>query len=64
MQEPKRLETLQVAADYAQVTVRTVQRWMAAGLITSYRYPRGPVKVKVDLDEIDDLTRPTATRAG
>lgn len=63
MQEPKRPATLQRAAEYAGVTVRTIQRWLAAGLITRYGYERGPRKVEVDLAEIDVLTRPSATRA-
>lgn len=64
MQEPKRPATLTAAAEYAGVTVRTVQRWIAAGLIARYGYVRGPRKVEVDLDEIDHLTRPSVTRAG
>lgn len=61
MEEIKRLATVDEAAEYAGVTVRTVQRWMASRHVTPYRYGVGARRVKVDLDQIDDLQRPVAS---
>jgi excisionase family DNA binding protein len=62
MPNPERLVTQREAADHADVHVRTIQRWIAIGVITGYRYGVGAKYVKVDLDEVDTLTRPVASR--
>lgn len=59
--EPERIATVREAAAYAEVSERTVLRWLAAKRITGYRYEVGPHRVKVDLDEIDVLRRPVAS---
>jgi excisionase family DNA binding protein len=51
------------AAEYAGLCTRTIYRYIAAGRITGYRI--GPKLIKVDLDELDKITRPVpATAAG
>lgn len=50
---------MQTAAVSADVSVRTIRRWIAAGLITGYRV--GPRLVKVDLNDVDKLARPIPT---
>jgi excisionase family DNA binding protein len=52
----RRLTTLKVAADYADVHARTLRRWIAAGRVPAYRL--GPRVIKVDLDELDEFMRP------
>ncbi len=65
MTEPQRLVSRQDAADYADVTVYTIGRWIKSGRLTAHRtpIPAGPGRpsVWVDLDEIDALTRPVAS---
>jgi excisionase family DNA binding protein len=41
------------AATYADVSTRTIRRWIAAGLIPGYRI--GPRLIKVDLSDLDQL---------
>lgn len=57
MTDTERLVTQKEAAERADVTVRTVQRWIEAGLLTAYR-SRAPRRVRVDPDELDALSRP------
>lgn len=52
----RRLTTLKVAAEYADVHPRTLRRWIAAGRVPAYRL--GPRLIKVDLDELDEFMRP------
>lgn len=52
----RRLESLSVAAEYADVSVRTVRRYIAAGQLTAYRV--GPRLIKVDLNDLDAMLRP------
>lgn len=56
---PQRLTSIDNAANYADVSTRTVRRWIAAGLIPGYRV--GPRLIKVDLDDFDKLARPIPT---
>jgi excisionase family DNA binding protein len=58
--KPQRLTSLANAAAYADVSARSIRRWIASGLIPGYRV--GPRLVKVDLDDLDRLARriPTA----
>jgi len=62
---PERLVTRREAAEHAEVHEATIARWLKAGRLTEYRTPapRGPGRpqIYVDLDEIDQLTRPVAS---
>ncbi len=55
----RRLVSLATAAAYADVSTRTLRRYIAQGRITGYRV--GPRLVKVDLIEVDQLARPIPT---
>ena len=60
---PKRLASIRVAAEHADVCTRTIRRWIADGRLTGWR--TGPKLVKVDLDELDRTIRPVpAARNG
>jgi excisionase family DNA binding protein len=48
--------SLAAAAAYADVSVRTVRRYIAGGRLTGYRV--GPRLIRVDLKELEDLARP------
>lgn len=50
-----------VAAEDADVSTRTLRRWIAEGRLTGYRV--GPRLVKIDLAELDALARPIPTAA-
>lgn len=58
----RRLSSISVAADYADVSTRSIRRWIAAGLIPGYRV--GPRLVKVDLNDLDLIARPIPTAGG
>lgn len=53
---PRRLASITVSADYANVCRRTIYNWVQAGRLTGYRV--GPKLIQVDLDELDKLIRP------
>ncbi|WP_206488388.1 excisionase family DNA-binding protein [Rhodococcus sp. KRD162] len=55
----RRLTRIPVAAEYLDVSERTIQRWIADGKITGYRV--GGKLVRVDLDQLDQLVRPIQT---
>jgi excisionase family DNA binding protein len=48
--------SLAAAAAYADVSVRTVRRYIAGGRLTGYRV--GPRLIRVDMKELEDLARP------
>src|SRR3954470_23455695 len=50
------------AAAYADVSTRTIRRYIAHGRLTGYRV--GPRLVKIDLDELDERARPIPTARG
>jgi excisionase family DNA binding protein len=52
----RRYAPLKEAAEYSQVTVKTLRNWIIAGRITGYR--RGPKLIFVDLGELDAMVRP------
>lgn len=52
----RRYVSLNVAADYLGVSVKTIRRMIAAGEITGHRV-RGKI-IRVDLQEIDNVMRP------
>jgi excisionase family DNA binding protein len=59
---PQRLASLEDAASYADLSVRTIRRYIATGRITGYRV--GPRLIKVDLDDFDKLAVPIPTANG
>jgi len=56
----RRFTSITNAAVYADVSTRSIRRWISIGLIPAYRV--GPRLLKVDLDDLDKLARrlPTA----
>jgi excisionase family DNA binding protein len=52
----RQLVGLSAAAAYADLSTRTLRRYIAQGKLTGYRI--GPRLVKVDLSELDQLARP------
>ncbi|WP_433187728.1 helix-turn-helix domain-containing protein [Actinoallomurus sp. CA-150999] len=59
---PRRLTSVAAAAEYADLSTRTIRRYIAEGRLTGYRV--GPRLVKVDLDDLDRLARPIPTAGG
>lgn len=57
----KRLTSLAIAAEYANVHQRTIRRYIAAGRLRAYRV--GPRLLKVDLDDVDLLLKPVGGAA-
>lgn len=55
----RRFTSIADAAEYADVSDRTIRRYIADGRLTGYRM--GPRLVKVDLAELDTLPRPIPT---
>lgn len=55
----RRLARIPLAAEYLDVSERTIQRWIADGRISGYRV--GGKLVRVDLDQLDELVRPIQT---
>ena len=55
----RRLVGLAAAAAYADVSTRTLRRYIAHGRLTGYRV--GPRLLKVDLSDLDRLARPIPT---
>ncbi|MGH3564474.1 MAG: helix-turn-helix transcriptional regulator [Pseudonocardia sp.] len=58
----RRLASLATAAEYADVSTRTLRRYVSQGRLIGYRV--GPRLVKVDLNEVDKLARPISTARG
>lgn len=58
----RRLVSLAAAAEYADVSTRTLRRYIGAGRLTGYRV--GPRLLKVDLNEVEQLARPIPTARG
>lgn len=52
---------LQEAADYCDVSYRTVRRWIAAGRINAVRV--GPRLIKVDAADLDAFLQPVGGAA-
>jgi len=55
---PRRLVALTTAAEYADVSTKTMRRWIAEGKVPGYRAGR---LIKVDLNELDAALRPIPT---
>ncbi len=56
----KRYARLTEAAEYSQLSVKTLRRYIVDGRITGYR--AGPKLIRVDLNELDKLIRPIVTQ--
>lgn len=56
-----RLTSLQGAADYLNVSPRTIRRMIAAGEITGFRV--GKKILRIDLEEIDAILSPIPSGA-
>lgn len=56
-----RLTSIASAAEYADVSARTIRRYISTGLIPGYRV--GPRLVKVDLGDLDNLAQRIPTAA-
>lgn len=54
--EPRPWLTPDEAADYLQVTRRTLDRWRADGILSAYRF--GPRAVRFSRHELDALAQP------
>lgn len=54
--------TADEAAEYLQVTRRTLDRYREAGILPAYRV--GPRAVRFRLSDLDDLARPIPTVGG
>jgi excisionase family DNA binding protein len=52
----RRLASIPVAAESADVSTKTIRRWISQGRITGYRV--GPRLIKVDLTELEATFRP------
>jgi excisionase family DNA binding protein len=52
----RRLASISVAADEADVCTRTVRRWIASGRLRAYQV--GPRLIKVDLNDLDAMLQP------
>ncbi len=55
----RRLVSLAAAAEYADLSTRTLRRYISAGRLTGYRV--GPRLIKIDLNELERLLRPIPT---
>jgi excisionase family DNA binding protein len=58
----RRLRSVAEAAEIADVSPRTVRRWISAGVLPGYRV--GPRLVKVDLGDLEQLARRIPTGGG
>lgn len=58
----KRLVPQRQAAEYANVSIDTIRRRIAAGQLTGYRF--GKRLIRVDLAEVDRLLLPIPTAGG
>lgn len=56
METETRWLTRHAVAERACVTVRTVDRWLTAGILTRHR--SGPRRVRIDAGELDALLSP------
>jgi excisionase family DNA binding protein len=52
---PRRLVSLTTAAEYADVSTKTMRRWIAESKVPGYRAGR---LIKIDLNDVDAALRP------
>lgn len=57
----RRLASMADAAEYLGVTRRTLYTWVHDGRLQAYRL--GPMLIRVDLDELDQLLKPIQSDA-
>ncbi len=57
----RRLVSLTVASEYADISTKTMRRWIAESKVPGYRAGR---LIKVDLNELDAALRPIPTAGG
>ncbi|WP_425394556.1 helix-turn-helix domain-containing protein [Aldersonia kunmingensis] len=50
-----------IAADYADVSTKTIRRYIASGRLTGYRV--GPRLIKIDLNDLDRIMQPVGGAA-
>jgi excisionase family DNA binding protein len=60
--KPRRFVSVGTAADYCDVTPKTVRRWITEGRLPAYRV--GNRLIKVDLADLDALARRIPIRVG
>lgn len=53
---PRRLASIERAAEYAECSTKTIRRRIADGSLTGYRM--GARLIRVDLNELDSMLRP------
>lgn len=58
----RRLTSVAHAATYADVSAKTIRRWISVGRLAAYRV--GPRLVKVDLNDLDALATRIPTAGG
>jgi excisionase family DNA binding protein len=58
----RRLRSIADGAKYADVSTKTIRRYIADGRLTAYRV--GPRLIKVDLADLDALVRRIPTAGG
>ena len=61
-QRKKDYASIRVAAQYREVSEKTLRRYISEGRLTGYRF--GPRMIRVDLNELDALFRPIPTANG
>jgi excisionase family DNA binding protein len=59
---PRQLESIASGATYADVSTRTIRRWIADGRLRAYRV--GPRLVKIDRADLERLARQIPTAGG
>ncbi len=57
----RRLVGISVGAEYADVSTKTMRRWIASGKVPGFRAGR---LIKVDLNDVDAALRPIPTAGG
>nr|WP_068274778.1 helix-turn-helix domain-containing protein [Aldersonia kunmingensis] len=57
----RRLASVTIAADYADVSTKTIRRYIASGRLTGYRV--GPRLIKIDLNDLDRIMQPVGGAA-
>lgn len=56
----RRYAPLKEASEYSRLSVKTLRRYIVDGRLTGYR--ADPKLIRIDLNELDKLIRPIATR--
>jgi excisionase family DNA binding protein len=59
---PRRFTSVEGAATYADVSQRTIWRWIHRGILPAHRV--GPRLVKIDVNDLDALAKRVPTAGG